>query len=140
MVCGGLRWFGVVCGISTVRSDVVRLTWFSVLLVLVSVSVLFSPAMCLDDLRFGLGSWVATFWKRAAHSVNRMFSNIMSICYFGFPPILLSRVGLWFWSSLTFDFSRSCIPWRRQKEFCFSRQFLGKESLKTLTLGDLGRR
>ena len=22
----------------------------------------------------GLGSWVATFWKRAAHSVNRMFS------------------------------------------------------------------
>ena len=31
-------------------SKAVLLTWFSVLLVLVSVSVLFSPSMCLQDL------------------------------------------------------------------------------------------
>ena len=34
----------------TVRSKAVLLMWFSVMLVLVSVSVLFSPSICLDDL------------------------------------------------------------------------------------------
>ena len=42
--------------------------------VLVSVSVLFSHSVCLDDIELGLGSKVATFCERAAHSVNRMFS------------------------------------------------------------------
>ena len=35
----------------TDRSNAVLLMWFSVLLVLVSVSVLFSPSMFLNDLR-----------------------------------------------------------------------------------------
>ena len=48
--------------------------WFSVLLVLLSVYVLFLPAMCLDDFKLGLGSCVTTFWERAAHSVNILFS------------------------------------------------------------------
>ena len=34
----------------TDRSRAVQLTWFSVLLVLVSVSVMFSPSISLDDL------------------------------------------------------------------------------------------
>ena len=29
--------------------------------------------VCLDDIQLGLGSWVATFWERAANSVYRMF-------------------------------------------------------------------
>ena len=35
---------------------------------------------------FCYGSWVATFWERAAHSINRMFYCIMSICNFGCFP------------------------------------------------------
>ena len=44
-----------------------------VLLDLVSVSVLFSPSMCLD-IQLGLDSCVANFWERAALSVYHMFS------------------------------------------------------------------
>ena len=33
-----------------------------------------SPSACLDDIYLGLGSRVATFLERAAHSVNRIFS------------------------------------------------------------------
>ena len=36
----------------TGRSKPVGLIWFSVLLVLVSVSVLLSPSVCLDDIKF----------------------------------------------------------------------------------------
>ena len=43
-------------------------------LLMVSVSVLSSPSMCLSDIKVGLGSCVAIFWERAAHSVNRMMS------------------------------------------------------------------
>ena len=42
--------------------------WFSVFLVLVSDSVLYSPSICQDDFYLGLCSWVATFWERAAYS------------------------------------------------------------------------
>ena len=43
--------------------------WFSVFACfLVSVSVLFSPYVCLDDIELGLGSSVDSFWERAAHS------------------------------------------------------------------------
>ena len=50
--------------------------WFSMflLLVLVSVSMLFLPSVCLDDIELSLGSYVATFREIAAHLVNRMFS------------------------------------------------------------------
>ena len=42
--------------------------WFSVFAFLVSVSVLFSTSVCLDDIKLGIGSRrVATFWERAAH-------------------------------------------------------------------------
>ena len=44
------------------------------LLVLVSVSMLFLPSMCLDDIELGLGSYVATFREIAAPVVNRIFS------------------------------------------------------------------
>ena len=56
-------------------------------MVLVSVSVLFPPSVCLNDIYLGLGSRVATFWERAAHLVNRMFSLyfvILVISHFGF--------------------------------------------------------
>ena len=43
--------------------------WFSMFLVLVSL-----PSVSLDDIYLGLGSRVATFWERAAHSVYSMFS------------------------------------------------------------------
>ena len=45
-----------------------------VLNVLVTVPVLVSPSMCLDDIQLGLGIRESTFWERAAYSVNRMFS------------------------------------------------------------------
>ena len=62
----------------------------------VSVSVLFSPAcMCLDDIQLVLGSLVATFWERAAHSVYHMFSLYFDIVILVIP-ILVLRVGLWF--------------------------------------------
>ena len=48
--------------------------FFLCLLVLVSVSVLFSPSVCLDDIKLGLGKWVATFWERSAHSIYHIFS------------------------------------------------------------------
>ena len=35
------------------------------LLVSASVSELFSPSMCLDDILLGLGSLVVIFWERA---------------------------------------------------------------------------
>ena len=44
------------------------------LLVLVSVSVLFLPSVCLGDILLGLGSRVATFWEKAAHLVHRVLS------------------------------------------------------------------
>ena len=68
--------------------------WLSVLLVLVSVSVLLSPSMCLDDIYLSIGSCVATFWKRAAHSVIHMFSVficlfvILIVSHFGFSLVI----------------------------------------------------
>ena len=44
-----------------------------------------SPYFCTDYFQFGLGCWVATFWERAAHSVDHMFS-----LYFDYL-----RVGFW---------------------------------------------
>ena len=68
--------------------------WFSVLLDLVSVSLLFSPSMCLDDFKLGLCNQVVPFWERAAYSINNMFCfyNV----YLHFLPNLISRAGLWF--------------------------------------------
>ena len=54
------------------RPKLLLVMWSSMLLVLMSVSLLFSPSMCLNDIKLGLGSCVATFWERAAHSVNRL--------------------------------------------------------------------
>ena len=48
--------------------------WFSMLLVLVSVAILFSSSICLDDIKLCLHSLVAIFWERAARFVNLMFS------------------------------------------------------------------
>ena len=47
------------------------------LLVLVSVSVLFSTSVCLDDI-----SLVVTYWERAAHSVIDVV--ILVISHYGF--------------------------------------------------------
>ena len=47
--------------------------WFSFLLVLKSVSVLFSHFMRLDIIKLCLGSRVATFLRRAAYLVNIRF-------------------------------------------------------------------
>ena len=38
----------------------------------VSFFVLFSPSMCLDDIKLGLGSFMATFWERATYAVNHI--------------------------------------------------------------------
>ena len=40
---------------------------------LLLVPILFSHSMCLDVIHLSLGNSVVTFWKRAAHSVYRMF-------------------------------------------------------------------
>ena len=32
------------------------------------------PSTCQDDIKLGFGSYVATFWERATHSVNCSFS------------------------------------------------------------------
>ena len=52
----------------------VLLSWISILFVLMSVSVLMSPSMFLDDIKLGLGSLLATFCERVAHLVNDIFS------------------------------------------------------------------
>ena len=54
----------------------VVLTWFSVLVVLVFVPLLFSHSVCLHEFHLRLGSYVAIFliWERAAHLLNRIFS------------------------------------------------------------------
>ena len=56
------------------------------LLVLMLDNVLFSPSMCLDDIQLGLGSCEASFWERAAHPVNHIFS-LCNVCNFGYFPI-----------------------------------------------------
>ena len=58
--------------------------WFSIFLVLLSVSVLFR-----HDIYLGVGSGSTTVWARAAHSVNRMFSLLclfvtFVVSHFGF--------------------------------------------------------
>ena len=71
----------------TDHSRTVLLIWFSVLLVLVSVSVPFSPSVCLDDIKVGLGNSVATFWERAAHSVYRLLSLYFGYFIFSYFPL-----------------------------------------------------
>ena len=39
----------------------------------------FSPSMCLDAIKLGLGSRVTTFWERAAHSAKRSFSALYHV-------------------------------------------------------------
>ena len=70
--------------------------WFSVLLVLMSVSVWFVPSMCLDDIKLGLGSSVAIALERAPFSVNHMFSLYYVFFLFLLLPISVLRAGLWF--------------------------------------------
>ena len=53
-----------------------------------SVSVLVSPSLCLDDILLGLGCRVATFWERAAHSVKHMFSLL-----YLFVALVVSHLG-----------------------------------------------
>ena len=70
------------------------LVCFSMLLDLVSVSVLFSPFMCLDDIKLGLGSGVATFWERVAHSVSNSFCLYSVYLLFWLFSILVSMARL----------------------------------------------
>ena len=66
----------------TDRSNAVLLVWFSMLLVLVSVSVLFS-SICLDDIKLGLG---LCFWKELFIQLTVFSLRIVSICIFcNFP-------------------------------------------------------
>ena len=58
----------------TDRSKTVLLMRISVSLVLLSVSVLFSPSVCLGEFQLGLCIRVAAFFERVAHFVKRMFS------------------------------------------------------------------
>ena len=65
-----------------------------------------SSSVCLD-IYLGLGSWVATFWERAAHLVNRVFS--LSICSFDCFPFRFQMQDLdsdcfCSWSLLPFNF------------------------------------
>ena len=85
----------------TDRAKAVLLMWFFMFLALVSVSVLFSPSMCLDYIWLGSGSCVATFWERAAYSVNRMFSLLclfvaLVVYHFGFEGRCLRRLPITF--------------------------------------------
>ena len=57
--------------------------WLSMMCVLVPVYVLLSPSMRLDNVELGLGSCVATFKERAAHSVLKLFV-IFVVCIFIF--------------------------------------------------------
>ena len=43
--------------------------------------MLLSPSMSLDDIKLALGSLVATFWDRAAHSVYHMFSLYFDLLF-----------------------------------------------------------
>ena len=80
------------------------------LLVLVSVAVLLSPSMCLDDNELGLGSCVAIFGERAAHSVYFMLSLYFDYnCNFSYFTLRFLRrecgsdcISSWSW--LTFYF------------------------------------
>ena len=72
-------------------SKAVLLVWFSMLLALVSVSVLFSLSMCL--VRFFRWGWVVNVsLERAAQSVN----CIVFICRFSCFSIIVSSARLWF--------------------------------------------
>ena len=73
----------------TDRSKTVLQMRFSVSLVLLLVSLLFSPSVCLGEFKLGLCIQVAAFLERAAHFVKRMFSVfclfvILVVSHFGF--------------------------------------------------------
>ena len=55
-----------------------------------------SPSMYLGDIYLGLRSSVATFWERAANSVNRMLSLYYGYLYFWLYPISVKTAELWF--------------------------------------------
>ena len=59
----------------------VLLSWFSVLLVLVLVPLLFSHSLCLHDFHLRLGSYVDIFFFIC---LIVCFHFIMFICHFGF--------------------------------------------------------
>ena len=64
--------------------------------VLMSVSAL--SILCMFRLHWVPVSLVATFWERAAPSIDRIFSLYMYHVYLLFClfPILVSRTGFWF--------------------------------------------
>ena len=65
--------------------------WFSMLLVVVSFSVLFSPSMCQDDIYFG---WEAEWPSNGKELFIRFIVYSLGIRYiFNF---LVSSVSLWF--------------------------------------------
>ena len=79
-------------GLSSNLSTAVLLIWFTVLLVLVSFFVLFSPSMYFYD----IGSdCMVTLWERAAHSVYNMFSvpsgKHVRVIYIPLHPLLYSK-------------------------------------------------
>ena len=55
-----------------------------------------SSSMYLHDIYLGLRSCVATFWERAANSVNRMFSLYYGYLYFWLYTISVKNAVLWF--------------------------------------------
>ena len=46
-----------------------------------------SPSVCLDDISLDLGSLLASFWERAANSVNHMFSLLCPFVVLDVPHL-----------------------------------------------------
>ena len=81
--CGSLLPVSVSVGFD--RSNPIVLFWFSVSYFCVCFGDV-SPYVCTYYFQFGLGCGVATFWERAAHSVDHMFFSILTICNFSYFP------------------------------------------------------
>ena len=89
------------------RSNAVLLTWFSVLFVLMSVSVLFSPSICLDGFSYAMVAVWPPFGKELHIGLSICSVCIMSICYFGCFPLWFRGLDCGsncasFWSLLIF--------------------------------------
>ena len=71
-----------------------------------------SPSVCLDDVYLGLGSGVATFWKRAVYSANLVFSLLylfvaLIVSYFGFKDRTLVLIASVCGHCLPFTFRKT---------------------------------
>ena len=70
--------------------------WSSQLILLMSVSALSIICVYADYIQFRLDSGLVTFWERATHSVNRLFSLKYVNLLFQLFPILVSMTGFLF--------------------------------------------